>query len=282
MQPMLRNKANNGFTVVEMLVVAPIVILFIGAFISAIVSMTGQVLISRASNSLMYNIQDALNRIEQDTKISNKLLATNDITGLTSPQGYNDDTTPFENASPTSGNAIILEQYAITNNPASNVRNLLYTNSPNACNSSLVTQNQPMKINVIYFVKNNTLWRRTILPSDYKTAGCDATTPTVSPVLPWQQPSCNPSQTGSICETNDIELVNGITNISDFSIDYFDSSDSTVENTAASDSSKSEADRGTAIQTANTIQVTINAKNTVAGRDISQSGTVRVTDSSNN
>ena len=115
MQPMLRNKANNGFTVVEMLVVAPIVILFIGAFISAIVSMTGQVLISRASNSLMYNIQDALNRIEQDTKISNKLLATNDITGLTSPQGYNDDTTPFENASPTSGNAIILEQFNKSN-----------------------------------------------------------------------------------------------------------------------------------------------------------------------
>ena len=39
-----------GFTVVELLVIAPIVILTIGAFVATIVNMTGEVLASRGAN----------------------------------------------------------------------------------------------------------------------------------------------------------------------------------------------------------------------------------------
>lgn len=66
----LRRGSAHGFTIVELLVIAPIVILTITAFISVIVNMTGDVLASRSSNLVAYDIQDALSRIEEDVKLS--------------------------------------------------------------------------------------------------------------------------------------------------------------------------------------------------------------------
>lgn len=274
----------NGFTLVEILVIAPIVILVIGAFVTTIVSLTGQVLSSRESNNLTYNIQDALNRIEQDIKISNKFLAINnlDLGVLTPPQGYDNNILNFNNVSTTLPNALILEEYAITSNPASSTRNLVYLNTPNLCNSLLLTQNQPMKINIVYFVKDNILWRRTIMPSNYKTAGCDAKTPTISPIIPWQQPSCEPSRSTAICESKDIKLADGIMSTNDFNIHYFSSPDSSSEISDAIDSSKSSSERDTLLQSASTAQINITSNKNIVGRDISQTGTVRASNSSNN
>lgn len=267
-----------------MLVIAPIVILTIGTFVTTVVVLTGQVLSSRESNNMAYNIQDALNRIENDIKISNKFLAVNnlDLGVLTAPQGYDNNILNFGNVSTTYPNALILEQYAITNNPASSTRNLLYLNTPNACNSALLTQNQPMKINVIYFVKNNTLWRRTVMPANYKTVGCDASQPTVSPVVPWQQPSCEPSRSEALCESKDVKLVDGMSNISDFEIHYFSSPDSSTEIGDAIDNNKLDSERDTALQPAKTAQVIIKSSKNIAGRTVNQTGTVRASNSSNN
>ena len=63
-----KQSLQQGFTLIEMLVIAPIVVLAIGAFLTVIISMTGEVLASRGANTLTYNIQDALNRIDQDVK----------------------------------------------------------------------------------------------------------------------------------------------------------------------------------------------------------------------
>jgi len=81
------SKFTRGFTIIEMLVIAPIVILTIGAFVTAIVNMTGDVLASRVTNVLTYNIQDALSRIEEDVKQSTSFIAGNNVT-ITSPQGF--------------------------------------------------------------------------------------------------------------------------------------------------------------------------------------------------
>lgn len=272
---MSQNK-KNGFTIVEILVVAPIIILVIGTFITVVVNLTGQVLASRESNNIAYNIQDALNRIEQDVKVSNSFLAKNNITPLTSPQGYNDDTTDFTNISSSLPNALILEEYAIANNPKSTGRSLIYLNTPNACNSALLTQNQPMKINIIYFVRNNTLWRRTIMPSNYKTAGCDANTPAISPAIPWQQPSCEPSKTDSICESKDVKLVDGISNTAGFNMKYYDNPDSATENTVVT-TDLNETTRSTAFQSIKSVKITISSTKNIAGKEVSQSGILRAT-----
>jgi Tfp pilus assembly protein PilE len=149
--------SNRGFTLVEMLVIAPIVILAIGAFVTVIVSMVGEVLVSRSSNNLAYNVQDALNRIEQDVKLSSGYLAQNSITlDAANDQGYDDDAANFTNVGLASGSALILNAFATTGNPLSTTSSLVYlTGQPNACASSQISDNTPMTYNIVYYIRDN-------------------------------------------------------------------------------------------------------------------------------
>jgi hypothetical protein len=197
----VKQPLQRGFTVVELLVIAPIVILTIGAFITVIVNMTGEVLATRASGFLAYSVQDSLNRIEDDIKLSTTFLAETNIT-LTSPQGYGNSTMSFTNVDVTKGNMLILNALATIGNPYQSSNGLVYlTNLPNSCTSADVNQNKPMTYNIVYFVENSTLWRRTLMPPDYTTAGCNA---------PWQKPSCNPNQSGAFCVGKDIRLLDNV------------------------------------------------------------------------
>lgn len=279
MQPMsgakhLSPTFRRGFTVVELLVIAPIVILTIGAFITVIVNMTGEVLATRTSSVLAYDIQDSLGRIEQDIKLSTTFLEASNIT-LTSPQGYDNGTVGFSNVDVTKGNMLILNTLATTGNPLISTSGLIYlTNQPNACASAQVSQNKPMTMNIIYFVtggtttNDGTLWRRTLAQSDYLTAGCNA---------PWQQPSCAPGQSiTGFCKTQDVRLVDNI-RLSDFVVQYFTTADGSTPNSVASDTSATAAARASALQSATTVGVSINVSKTAAGRDIAQSGSLRAT-----
>ena len=58
----VKHSVSRGFTLVEMMVIAPIVILAIGAFITLIVNLTGEIMSSRGSNMVTYNVQNALNQ----------------------------------------------------------------------------------------------------------------------------------------------------------------------------------------------------------------------------
>ena len=273
---------SKGFTLIEMLVVAPIVIIMIGIFISAIMAMTGDVMADRASNALSYNIQDSLDRIDSDVKLSGTFLATNDIT-ITSPQGYNNDNTNFHNANsdPEIGQILILKTYATTSNPMTSTQSIMYlSGQPNACSSSIVNQNTPLMLNTIYFVKNNTLWRRVVAPSYYATVGCVG----ASIGEPWQQPSCAIGIAGTMCKTQDQRLIDNM-QTSGFCINYYTtpstaSSGSNVcpdplANSTAKDGSQSDTARQAALSESSTVSVTINGTNTVAGRDISQTATIR-------
>ncbi|MBC7868583.1 hypothetical protein H7X69_00165 [Candidatus Saccharibacteria bacterium] len=265
-----RRAPSHGFTIVEMLVIAPIVILTIGIFVTVIVSITGEVLASRSSNVLAYSIQDALNRIEEDVKSSTTFLEANHITPLTSPQGYNDGTDNFSNVDAGGkGNMLILNAQATTGNPlATTSRPVYLDDQPNDCLSTKFNQNTPMTMNVVYFIKDTKLWRRTITPSNYLTAGgCG--------IVPWQQPSCT-TVAGPFCKAQDALLVDGVT-ASDFVVQYFNTADETVANSTASNAGATAGDRYTALQTTTTVGVTINATKAVAGRDVSQSGTIRAT-----
>jgi hypothetical protein len=267
------NTSSHGFTIVELLVIAPIVLLTIGAFITAIVNMTGDVLASRTSNVLTYEIQDALNHIEDDVKLSSSFLGESNI-DLTAPQGYGDNTTKFENADDTNGDALILNTLATTANPISTGAGLVYLDDlPNDCGNSQINQNKPMTLNIVYFVKDDTLWRRVIMPSDYTTAGCS---------VPWQQPSCNPGYmalnpgSSTFCKTQDIKLLDGITS-NDFIVDYYNTASDTLSDSVAGDPSADLEDRNTALVSTTTVGVSINVNKTSAGRTITQSGTIRAT-----
>jgi len=265
----------RGFTIVELLVVAPIVILLIGIFISAIMAMTGKVLSTRGETDLSYSVQYALSTIEQDVKTSAAYLATNNI-ALTSPQGLNDDTTNFTNADSAAGSTLILNTYATTSNPIGSTRNIIRLSGPNPCSSSQSNQNNKLMTNTIYFVKANsdgtyTLWRRVILPSNYSTIGCSQ---------PWQQPSCSPVVSGSFCKSKDIRLLDGLI-ASGFTVEYINDSDHETVNTIASNPANSNSERQASLATTSEIRVTINATKTVSGETISQTGTIKVASPNN-
>lgn len=250
-----RRQAANGFTLIEVLVVAPIVMLVIGGFVALIVSMVGDTLISRDRNALNYDTQNALDTIERDVKLSTQFLVTSKT--LSSPQGSNSNFTGT--SAFTSTDSLILSSLATTDSPLDSTRALIYyAMQPNACGGAK-TENRLFLTKTIYFVNNGSLWRRTIVPTNNLNATPDDYT--VCDV-PWQQNSCSLGYVAPLCKTNDVELMTGVQT---FSVKYFDTPGGTT------DLGPSNALNAT------TIEVTINGKKTIAGEDVTVARSLRTT-----
>lgn len=248
----------RGFTLVEMLIIAPIVIIVISGFVALMITLVGDVLITRDQNSMTFEAQDALDRIEQDTRLSTQFLTT---TGsLTAPQGSDNNftgTAAFTNPS----NTLILSVLATDANPADATRRLVYyVNQPNPC-GSLQTYNRVFLIKIVYFIKSNALWRRSLVP-DYNfnvTPDSQTLCQTTSTGV-WQQNTCSPGYTASRCKTNDAEIMK---NISALGIKYFSDPGSTTDIGSGNGG------------TATTIEVTVTGQKTTAGRPVSTSAVLR-------
>ena len=282
----LRRSLSAGFTLVEMAVIAPIVILLIGVFISLIVNLTGEVMSSRGSNILTYNLQDALNRIEQDVKLSTTFLSVNNINVATTKQGYGGtkttgSTTAFTNIDKTSSGgspaSIVLNILATDGNPLSTNSGLVYLkDQPNPCSDyAEYSKNRPMSANVVYFIdSSDTLWRRVIMPEN------SAATPAVyCGNAPWQIPTCiNGYSSGSLpfCRTNDERLVDGVSP-GDFNFEYYTSASSTIPSASATNPASSDDIRNAALLSTPTLKVTLTANQTIAGRDITRTASLRTT-----
>jgi len=250
-----RKQSLEGFTLVEMLVIAPIVLLMIGIFLAAMVAIVGDVLITRDRNELIYETQEALDRIEQDTRLSTQFLTTTGT--LLSPQGSNSNfagTAAFTNT-----DHLILSTYATDKNPTDISRVLVYrANQPNLCGSTQ-SLNVILPVQIIYFIKSGSLWRRTILPT-YNTNGTvDANTVCATP---WQRNTCSPGYAASVrCQTNDTQIME---NISTLDVKYY------ANASAATDLGDANA------ASASTIEVTINGSKTTAGKPVTSNGVMRV------
>jgi Tfp pilus assembly protein PilE len=248
-----KHVGSSGFTLIEMLVVAPVAILAIGGFIALMVSMVGSVMITRDRNTLTYEVQDALDRIEQDTRLATQFHTTTN--SLPSPQGSNDSTAAFTNSS-----SLILSSFATDKNPRDISRQLIYyANQPNPCGATQ-NLNRVFLTRTVYFIKNGSLWRRGIVPTYNNNATADANTVCGTS---WQRNSCTLGYTVSPpCETNDEEIMK---NIDTFDVTYYSSLGNT---TPLSDSNANDA---------STIEVSIVAKKTAAGESIHASGTMIAT-----
>lgn len=267
---------NRGFTIVEVLVIAPIVILALGAFIAVMVNMTAEVLKTQSENSMVQGTQDALSSIERDIKLSGQFLAGNELVAQ-SPQGYADgygtinsdsDANSFTNV--TAGNTrskmLILRTFTTDKNPIDGTRQPIYTDQPTA-SCAQKTTNKLFSSNTIYFVKNNTLWKRTIIQQGSGRPNlCDT---------PWQQPSCSSTVTkGTFCKVNDSRLAD---NVSDLTIDYFTNPSDTTPIADANDSTKTVTQRNAALSGATTARISITTSSKVAGRDVGNTAAVRAT-----
>lgn len=251
----ITKKTNTqGFTLIEILIIAPIVILAISVFISLIINMVGDVLAVRDRNNMSYEIRDTLDRIEQDSRLSTQFLTTS--SALLSPQGSDNNftgTAAFSNT-----NSLIMGTLTTDKNPVDSSRQLIfYAKQPNDC-GSLQSYNRPFISKIIYFIKDNSLWRRTyILPYNTNASPNDETLCNA----PWQQNSCSPGYSlATRCQTNDMQLMQNVTS---FNVKYFSSPSSTTDIGAAN------------ALNATTIEVTLNGQKLVAGRTVNNTGSVR-------
>lgn len=265
----MRHNNTDGFTLVEVLIVAPIVILVVGIFIAAMTYLTGDALQESARVKLLNDTHAALERIENDTKMSGAFLSVNNMT-IVSPQGFNDTTQAFTNTGLATGPALVLNSYATDRNPQTAGKGMVYlADAPNACTNPNLYQNQILTMNSVYFVKNNTLWKRTLSTSNFASKDCTG-------VTVWQRPSCSPGVSGSICAGQDealltVDASGSITLLTE----YFASPSSTSP--VAATMTGTNAARQTALNGTNTVKITIRATTQVAGQTITQQGYVRAT-----
>lgn len=196
-------KTSAGFTLVELLVVAPIAILVISGLAALMINLVGDALITQQRNSSAYQTQDGLDQIEQDIRLSGSVLSTTGT--LTSPQGSGQSTAAFVADAGTldTNTALILNAYATTANPLLSTRALVYTNQPSGACPTPYTSNDPLKYKIVYFVSGGTLWRRTIVPTATLCGGA----------VPWQKNSCLPGSSGAVCITQDRRVVDDISSV---------------------------------------------------------------------
>lgn len=245
-----------GFTLVEMLIIAPIAILIIGGFIALMVSMVGEVMQTRGETSMVYESQTALSLIEQDTQLSTQFLTS--TKNVVSPQGVGDNFAGGGNFS-NRADTLILQTLATDKNPnAPSSRNLIYyANQPNSCASPNKVGNQIFVNTVVYFIKDGSLWKRTIVPTNNTSATADANTVCDTP---WQRNSCSPGSTAALCQSSDSEIMKDVESMG---VTYY----------------SSPANTGSPLPTANAatataVRVSINGKKTVAGRTIELSQSI--------
>lgn len=86
----------RGFTLVEILVISPIVILVLSALIATIVLSTGSAMRSSARSQLQYEVMSALDRIEADVKLSKKISITSSLLSTLNLSTFATDRNPFD------------------------------------------------------------------------------------------------------------------------------------------------------------------------------------------
>ncbi len=248
MQSTHSNPTAPGFTLVELLIISPLVIAVVAVMVGFAVSLTGDALSKREEASMTYMAQSALDRIEQDVRLSDEILATSGT--LPSPQGR-DSSFAGTSAFTSSDGYLILRQYATSKNPYDSSRTLIhYSNQPNPCGSSH-EYNDLMSITVIYYLTNSILKRRTIVPDYTSTSVCST---------PWQRNSCSSGLNAATrCRAADEVIAEDVTSLS--FVYFLQPGDSTPIATPNNETS--------------TVFSTIELSKTVAGRPITATSVMR-------
>lgn len=203
---MLPGKSSRGFTLIEMLIIAPIALLIIAGFIAVMVNMTGNVLATQQRSRQIYDTENALDEIQQDTRLASGFASN---VAASSPQGANNDATAWTASA--GGSTLLINTYGVTNTSVDVgiSSTLVYQSAPNSCSSDSYIYNPPYIVSIVYFLapssdgSSQALWRRTILSP--------GTTCSLGALV--QRASCAYSATinGTPCQTHDEEVLDNVT-----------------------------------------------------------------------
>ncbi len=255
--------AHQGFTIIEFAIVIPILILVAISMFNILLSILNTNDFERDRLNAIHDKEAAIDIIESDVALSSRYLTTID-SGVENPYPptSNGGTWSYKGDSATS-RYLILRTYSTTENPLSGNRQPVFKGSGTDCDTAHLYFNEVQRYNVIYFVKNNNLYRKRLV---------NTSAPTCS--TQYQKLSC-PSKVDlgtnqlSSCKADD-ELL--LSNVSSFTVNYYPSRTSTT----ASDVYASGAD--TALVTGATdaeVIVTVSKKS--SGKTMTVTGKLRMT-----
>lgn len=245
------NKSQRGFTIVELLVVLSVLGILIGLVMVTLANFYLSNLKTLNQTIQSSDTRSALGTIEKNLSLTSGFLAS--IGSLADPYGPSTGiaTWTFRGDNPVSSAPVTKPTILIAQAYATSTSNTLVYYP---CGETL----NPVKNTLIYYVKNKTLYRRTITPANT----CAAT-----PIA--QKPTCSSSGVGSgfpSCLGSDAVL---LTDVSTFKIDYYDKAiDSAPLNTY------SQTDP--AIQDTDSIRVTIETERTINGTVNKYTSSIRI------
>jgi hypothetical protein len=257
-----RRSSEHGLTLIEMVVVAPLIILLIGTIIVMLSNLTGDSLYTQEKNTSAYNVQSALDDIETSTRLAIKfepIAVTNPPFG----RDGSDDLVFYFDAELISGDlynnggydTLILTSAATDLSPYNSNRQLIYDGPSGSCDSD----NDLHWYTLIYFVDtdSNTLYKRTINQPNAFTS-TEGTSPCATP---YQRSSCA-AGSPSPCVVKDEMLLDNVTGMQ---IQYFSQPGSTTPIPNA------------VISNAQVASITLTRGTKAGGEDITYSGTLRAT-----
>lgn len=213
-----RQRKNAGFTLIEMLVIAPSVMLLIGTMIIYLTVLTGDSLRVREKAQMVYSTERALDRLEEDIRLS---VAFEDETFPNLPNaqsangaGFKFDVVnrPFPTNDSFYGAKRILRGYATNKNPLDPTKKIVYSTTPTPSNCGTVNEylNKPLDTEIVYYMKldsgepetgSYSLWRRMIINPNQ--TACPGSTI-------WQRKSCAPGYSDPVCQTEDEKILENL------------------------------------------------------------------------
>ncbi|MEK7621281.1 MAG: type II secretion system protein [Patescibacteria group bacterium] len=200
----------HGFTLVEVAIVTPVMILTALGIVAILITLVSSTVGPNARSILMQQEEKALDSMESDINNSSGILSSSLSANFT-------DTAGGDYSSPPSGTTVLrIQTYdQITNpNDSSGTRVIPAFKDSAACsNITSLAANNIAPIVVVYYVKDNVLYRRTLT---------DTTTPATCGIKLAKQ-SCL-----SGCASKDTALVNA-ENLSNFSIIYYTGVTNSIE-----------------------------------------------------
>lgn len=203
----------RGYTIPELLIV-----MFVLSTMSAILFVTLDAFFYDNLRTLGSTLQvnetrTVLRQMQSNVSEARNFLTVNTVQDPTGPPGGGawSYTGPAPGTDSTK-RYLIVSTYATTAAVSDPARSLVYTPGVSGvCNTTDPTNNAILENNYVYFVHNQTLYRRTIVNDP-------ATGRTVCGSAPFQKQSCAPGYTNSRCQATDAVLLR---NVKAFTVDYY-------------------------------------------------------------
>lgn len=195
-----------GFTLVEALIVMGAMLPIVFALGSFMIPLAQQASASQVKLRSYRDVASAQDAISRDIAVAKSFLLATD-SGMSDPYGPDNAGTTW-NSNPSGDgttSTLILRMYATTASESNSTRQLVYRNVY-GCGAGVLETNPPVTVNVIYFVRSASLYRRILTDGSLTTCAS-----------PYQQQTCPADVSrpwNPLCKDADQVLATGVSSFS--------------------------------------------------------------------